>query len=240
VAQYWALIAAAGSGRRMAAVQPKQYLRLLGKTVLEHSLDRLLALPRITGATLVLSADDDYWDALDYRPLKPLWRAEGGRERVHSVFKGLQQLAEYAAADDWVLVHDAARPCVRPADLEHLCDTLADDAVGGLLAVPVKDTLKQSDAQACVTTTLDRSALWHAQTPQMFRLGLLRQALAKVLQQGEIVTDEAGAVERLGQHVRLVAGHYDNIKITTREDLLLAEYFLSQQLARSGQLGEGC
>ena len=229
MARYWLIMAAAGSGRRMASTVPKQYLQIMGKTVLEHSLDRLLSLPLVAGGVLVLAPDDQHWESLNYRPDKPLWLARGGDERAQSVFNGLQALATRAAEDDWVMVHDAARPCVRQADLIHLCESIRNDPVGGLLAVPVKDTLKQGDAALRVITTVDRSTLWQAQTPQVFRLSVLRQALNTALQQGSLVTDEASAIERLGLPVRLVAGHYDNIKITTQEDILLAEFYLSRQ-----------
>lgn len=222
-------MAAAGSGRRMAADIPKQYLRVVGKTVLEHSLDRVLALPVIAGGVLVLAPGDRRWAALNYRSDKPLWLAGGGGERAQSVYNGLQALAAHAAEDDWVLVHDAARPCVRQADLIRLCETIASDPVGGLLAVPVKDTLKQSNADFRVAATIDRNQLWQAQTPQAFRLAILRQALSATLQQGRLVTDEASAVEYLGLAARLVPGHDDNIKITTQEDILLAEFYLNRQ-----------
>ena len=222
-------MAAAGSGRRMTTTVPKQYLRVLGKTVLQHSLDQLLSLPAIVGGVLVLAPDDRYWSNLAYQSAKPLWIAQGGQERLESVFNGVSLLASQAADDNWVLVHDAARPCVRQADLIRLCETVTNDPVGGLLAVAVKDTLKQGNADDRVMMSVDRSQLWQAQTPQIFRLGLLQKALSAALQQGNAVTDEAGAIEQLGLSARLVPGHYDNIKITTPEDLLLAEFYLSRR-----------
>lgn len=231
MARYWALVAAAGSGQRMGGERPKQYLRLAGRCILEHSLDKLLALPMVAGVVVVLAAADDHWPALRYRTHRPLLTAVGGRERCQSIANGLQALAELAAADDWVLVHDAARPCVRRSDLERLVTSLTDDPVGGLLAVPVRDTLKRADASGRVQSTEPRSGLWHAQTPQLFRYALLREALAAALAAGHTVTDEAAALEALGYSPRLVEGHYDNLKITTPEDLILAERYLQQEPA---------
>lgn len=229
MAGHWLVLAAAGAGRRMGADRPKQYLRLAGRSVLEHSLDRLLALPVVRGAVVVLAADDTGFASLNYASHKPLWRAEGGAERCRSVLNGLLALDGQAAEDDWVLVHDAARPCVRPADLERLVNELADDPVGGLLAVPVRDTLKRADASGRVVATEARDALWQAQTPQMFRYGVLRQALQSGIAAKHPITDEAAAVEALGLRPRLIIGHYDNLKITTAEDLVLAEHCLHQE-----------
>lgn len=225
----WALVVAAGRGQRMGGECPKQYLTLAGRSILEHSLDRLLAPPAIAGGVVVLAADDRRWPKLNYRSAKPLAQATGGAERCQSVLNGLRALAEWAQPDDWVLVHDAVRPCVRQSDLVRLLATLADDPVGGLLAVPVRDTLKRADAQGRVQATESRSTLWHAQTPQMFRLGLLCEALTTALDAGHLVTDEAAALEALGHAPKLVAGHHDNLKITTREDLALAEHYLHRE-----------
>ncbi len=225
----WALVVAAGRGQRMGGDRPKQYLTVAGRSILEHSLDRLLTLPAVVGGVVVLAGDDRYWPALGYRSAKPLLQALGGGERCQSVANGLQVLGEGADVDDWVLVHDAARPCVRRTDLERLLAAVADDPVGGLLAVPVRDTLKRADAAGRVRGTEARATLWHAQTPQMFRVGLLREALDRAFADGFMVTDEAAAVEALGHAPRLVAGHYDNIKITTAEDLALAERYLRQE-----------
>jgi len=158
-----------------------------------------------------------------------LIRADGGKERCHSVLNGLNALSDSALTDDWVLVHDAARPCVRQQDLRLLIDTLADHAVGGLLGRPVHDTIKKTDARGVVTGTVERDCLWHAYTPQMFRYGLLRAALTKALEDGYEVTDEASAMEHAGHRPLMVEGHADNIKITRPEDLPLAEYYLQQQ-----------
>ncbi|WJW76597.1 2-C-methyl-D-erythritol 4-phosphate cytidylyltransferase [Thiohalobacter sp. IOR34] len=229
MARYWAMVPAAGVGRRMAADRPKQYLTLGDRTVLEHSLDALYACRRIAAVVVARADDDPYWDGLSLNYDRPLWQAPGGAERCDSVRNGLAVLAEHAHDDDWVLVHDAARPCLRQEDLQKLMDSLRDHPVGGLLAVPVRDTMKQADAANQVALTLDRSQLWHALTPQMFRFDALRAALARAEARGEAVTDEASAMELAGGHPQLVEGHADNIKITRPEDLALAEFYLQRQ-----------
>ncbi len=219
----------------MAAGHPKQYLSLAGKTVIEQSLDSLLKHPAISGAVVAISKDDEYWAELGYQHSKPLWTAPGGDERCDSVLNALQCLLQTADRNDWVLVHDAARPCVRQEDITQLIECCKQHPVGGILAIPVKDTIKQAeatgDAHATTTTitaTIDRSTLWQAQTPQMFRLGELHDALTQALAAGMAVTDEASALEWAGKSPVLVEGHGDNIKITCPEDLPLAQFFLSQ------------
>ena len=228
---YWAVIPAAGVGKRMRADVPKQYLPLCGKPVIVHTLERLAAHPAISGLVVALSEDDAYWADLDLSLDKPLWRAAGGVERCHSVLNALHVLAAHARDDDWVLVHDAARPCARTEDISLLIETIGEEDIGGLLAVPVRDTMKRSTEENTVVDTLDRSHLWHALTPQIFRLGQLRDALARALEDEALVTDESSAMERASYKPRLVEGHADNIKITRPEDLLLAEFYLRQQEA---------
>ena len=229
----WAIIPAAGVGARMGANCPKQYLPLSGRTVIEHSLDALLNHLEICGAVVAISETDGYWADLAYQHEKPVHKAQGGTERCHSVLNALHVLAEFASADDWVLVHDAARPCVRQDDITQLIERCQSHAVGGILAVPVKDTIKQSfkqsDQNPLIRKTIDRDSLWHAQTPQMFRLGMLRDALQQALADGVSITDEASALEHAGQHPLLVEGHADNLKITRPEDLPLAEFYFSQR-----------
>jgi 2-C-methyl-D-erythritol 4-phosphate cytidylyltransferase len=217
---FWALIPAAGVGSRMGADRPKQYLELAGKTILEHSLACFLDHPRLRGVVVSLAPDDPYWPTLACAQDSRIVRAAGGRERADSVLGGLQRLSELGAQEcDWVLVHDAARPNLQRSDLELLLAELADDPVGGLLAVPVRDTLKRAGSDGRVLQTVDRSPIWQAYTPQMFRLGLLRRALAQALAAEVAITDEASAVEWLGQAPRLVEGRADNLKITRPEDL---------------------
>lgn len=229
--RYWAVVPAAGVGSRMAAAKPKQYLPLCGKTVLEHTLDRLAAQPQLSGLVIALAPADPYWQTLDPDCTLPLWRVDGGAERCHSVLNALESLRERAAAHDWVLVHDAARPCVRNSDIDRLIENVGHHGVGGLLATPVRDTMKRCDASGTVISTVPREDLWHALTPQMFRLEPLWEALQRAIAEGALVTDEASAMERAGLAPRVVPGHSDNIKITRPEDLALARFHLEQQEA---------
>ena len=223
----WAVVPAAGAGRRMSTNIPKQYLRLGEKTVLEHTLDTLLACPQLAGVVVALSADDGYWPDLQdrYSPER-LEIVTGGTERCHSVLNGLAHLAGKADTDDWVLVHDAARPCVRLSDIEKLIETLLATSDGGLLGVPVADTMKQVDGNDRVTGTVAREGLWHAYTPQMFRLGRLRTAMQHAIDNDLLVTDEASAMELAGYLPHMVQGQRDNIKITVPSDLELAAFYL--------------
>ncbi|NBA95366.1 2-C-methyl-D-erythritol 4-phosphate cytidylyltransferase [Pseudomonas sp. R5(2019)] len=217
---FWAVIPAAGIGARMAADRPKQYLELGGRTILEHSLDCFLDHPCLKGVVVSLAADDPYWPHLQSARDARIQRAAGGRERADSVLNALLLLHEQGAADDdWVLVHDAARPNLARTDLDKLLAELADDPVGGLLAVPARDTLKRADARGRVSATVDRSTIWQAFTPQMFRLGALHRALADSLVADAAITDEASAIEWAGQAPRLIEGRSDNIKVTRPEDL---------------------
>jgi len=224
--KYWAVVPAAGSGTRMGADKPKQYLSILHKTIIEHTLERLLRHEFIAGVAVAISAADDYWSSLRLNTQKSVVVAEGGQERCHSVINALNALNEIASEEDWVLVHDAARPCVRLQDIDKLIHDLEGHAVGGILAVPVHDTIKLSSAAGEIVETVDRRNLWQAQTPQMFRLGALRAALQQAIRDGFMVTDEASAMEHVGEKPKLVEGHTDNIKVTRPEDLPLAEFFL--------------
>lgn len=217
---FWAVIPAAGVGARMQADRPKQYLEIAGCTVLEHTLNCFLTHPQLRTIVVSVATDDPYWPLLPCAAHPRIVRAHGGQERADSVLNGLNQLVALGAnAEDWVLVHDAARPNLARSDLDTLLTTLAADAVGGLLAVPVRDTLKKVGADGRVQTTLDRRPVWQAYTPQMFRLGVLREALAAALAAGVAVTDEASAIEAFGLAPRVVEGRADNLKITRPEDL---------------------
>jgi len=227
--KYWAVVPAAGVGKRMQADRPKQYLEIDGRPLIEYAITRLMANPHIEGVVVAISADDEYWPALEIALAKPLWVVEGGVERCHSVLNALQELATRAKDDDWVLVHDAARPCVRAEDITRLIEQLANDPVGGLLAVPVRDTMKRAAANQRVITTEEREGLWHALTPQMFRYGKLRHALEQAIEDESLVTDEASAMELVEYEPLLVEGHADNIKVTRPEDLALAAFYLQQQ-----------
>jgi 2-C-methyl-D-erythritol 4-phosphate cytidylyltransferase len=204
----------------MAADRPKQYLMLGGITILEHSLNCFLGHPSLLGVVVSLATDDPFWPSLACASDPRLQRAAGGRERADSVLSALLHLhAQGAADDDWVLVHDAARPNLSRDDLDKLLSSLANDPVGGLLAVPARDTLKRADAHGRVSETVDRSTIWQAYTPQMFRLGALHRALADSLVADVAITDEASAIEWAGHAPRLVEGRSDNIKVTRPEDL---------------------
>lgn len=223
----WAVIPAAGRGERMSAGGPKQYRTLCGRSVLEHALAPFLAHQGIHGIVVVLAAADQAWDALACARNARIRTARGGAERMFSVANGVQALEGDAARDDWVLVHDAARPCLRAQDLDRLIAELEEDDVGGLLAIPVADTVKRAeDSAARVVATLERGGLWAAQTPQMFRYDLLRRALAFCAERNQAVTDEAAAVEALGLRPRLVVGSTRNVKVTCDDDLHLAEAIL--------------
>lgn len=224
--RFWVVLPAAGSARRMGATVPKQYLPLAGRTVIEWSLAPFLAHPRVAGIVVVLAERDEHWARTVLAGHSKIMTTSGGAERMDSVLAGLEILHGQAAPDDWVLVHDAARPCLATADLERLLGELNDDSVGGLLAAPVVDTLKRADDSGRVTQTVARDKLWRALTPQMFRRDMLERALRSALAQGVPVTDESQAVEALGLQPRLVAGDADNLKITLPEDLPRAERIL--------------
>lgn len=217
---FWVVIPAAGVGSRMRADRPKQYLQLGGRTILEHTLDCFLAHPNLRGLVVSLAADDPWWPSLACASDSRIHRAPGGAERADSVLGGLHLLEKLGAGvNDWVLVHDAARPNLTREDLDRLLGELADDPVGGLLAVPVRDTLKRVGLDGRVLETIDRSVIWQAYTPQMFRLGALEEALAGALAEKVAITDEASALEWTGQSPRLIEGRADNLKITRPEDL---------------------
>lgn len=216
MAKKYVLIPAAGSGSRMGSHTPKQYLPLLGKPLIQHTIDIFAGHPAIAGVFVLVAPGD----------AQPLQRCElldcGGETRAETVLNGLRRLALHP--DDWVLVHDAARPCLSRSGLNRMLEALESDTVGGLLAVPVADTLKRGDAEQRVAQTLPREGVWQAQTPQMFRYGILREALETM--GGDIATDEAQAVERLGFAPRLVLGERNNLKVTFPEDMEMANMVL--------------
>jgi 2-C-methyl-D-erythritol 4-phosphate cytidylyltransferase len=226
----FALIPAAGSGRRLAAESPKQYLRLAGQPMLWHAVNSV-CVAAVESVFVVLAPDDKTYGSHDWTrfagKLEPLYC--GGETRRDSVYNGLVAAMAAVDADDWVLVHDAARPCLPGEDLRRLIDEASADAVGGILALPIADTVKRAADEAGVPrirATEDRAALWLAQTPQMFRVGLLAQALRAA--KGRI-TDEAGAVEEMGLHPRIVKGSRDNLKVTYPEDVAIAEAILASR-----------
>lgn len=221
---HYAIVPAAGSGARFGGELPKQYRLLAGRPLIFHALSTLCRCPWIDRVWVVLAADDAHWCDTDWSVLGPKLESVfcGGETRAASVRNGLRAAETALDDDDWVLVHDAARPCLSQTHLQSMIDELGDDPVGGILAIPVADTLKRADADGRIEATPSRDRLWQAQTPQMFRAGILRDALDRAPQ----VTDEAGAVEALGLRPRLVAGDASNFKVTYAADLALAELVL--------------
>jgi 2-C-methyl-D-erythritol 4-phosphate cytidylyltransferase len=223
----WCVVPAAGRGTRVGGDCPKQYLPLAGKPLIEHTLARLAAHPRIAGLLVTLSAGDMWWREFGSLHGKPVLATVGGAERSDSVLAGLDALPADVADDDFVLVHDAARPCMRQADISRLIE-LATVVDGGLLGAPLRDTLKRADGDGRSESTEPRDQRWRAFTPQMFRRGPLTLALREAQRRGVNVSDEAMAMELAGFAPLLVEGAEDNIKVTTAADFALAEFLLGR------------
>ena len=219
-----ALIPAAGVGARMGTARPKQYAKLVGKPMLQHVMETFVAAPQIDHVYVVVSADDAYINDLPAMPRVSILRC-GGATRQASVINGLAAMAEAVNPDDWVLVHDAARPGLTVELIDKLVSFVKDDEVGGLLALPVVDTIKRSNGHGRAEQTVARDLLWAAQTPQMFRYQRLLEALRNV----NDITDEASAIEALGLHPKLVEGSARNFKVTLPEDMQAAERYLSER-----------
>ena len=225
---YWAVVPAAGVGKRMGSNIPKQYLSLCGLPVIEHTISRLLSHTGIKAVTVALGSDDEWWESVPSRSRAR--RVDGGAERCHSVLNGLRALLDTGAEPrDRVLVHDAVRPCLRGEDIDRLMDIVGDYEGGGLLGLPVRDTMKRVNPDGCIHETVARNQLWHALTPQLFPLEILHDALKKTIDTHCLVTDEAQAMEFAGHHPRMVEGRPDNIKITRKNDMGLAELYLRGQ-----------
>ncbi len=225
--KFWGIVPAAGVGKRMNADRPKQYLQLSNtQTVIEHTLTRLIDAQVFEKIVVAISDGDPYWDVPISKHEKII-RAAGGQERADSVLNALAQIENQASENDWVLVHDAARPCITTEDIEKLIFELKDDEIGGILALSSHDTLKDVDGVQ-ILSTHDRNRIWRALTPQMFRYGALKNAL-QIHQGNNAITDEASALEMQGFSPKIVEGRSDNIKITRPEDLALAQFYLSQQ-----------
>ncbi len=232
---FWAIIPAAGVGHRMGAGIAKQYMPLADSTVIQESMSCFLRHPKISAITIALHAEDQSWSSLDIPANKPIYTVIGGVTRAHSVQIALQRIKREAKDDDFVLVHDAARPCLQYSDLDSLLQKLVEDKVGGILAMPVSDTIKQANAKqknsddVNIASTIDRTSLWKAYTPQMFRVATLDKALKYCFKNNIKITDEASAVEALGLNVKLILGREDNIKITRADDIALAEAIIKSQ-----------
>ncbi len=226
VASCWVVIPAAGSGKRMGIEVPKQYIELNDMTMLEHSVSSLLYDQRILGIKIVVDLEQDLH--LDLPNLKDpkVSFVQGGTERSDSVLAGLSDLINITDETDWVLVHDAARPCVRPSEINQLIDIVTQSGIGGVLAQKITDTVKRTDSNGLVNETVQRECLWRAFTPQMFPIGLLRESLLAAKAANITVTDEAAAMERMGHPVQLIPGLSTNIKITVPADFEFARTFL--------------
>lgn len=229
-ARIWAVVPAAGAGRRMGTATPKQYLDLGGRAVLSHTLERLAATPSLHGIVVAISADDHRFGSLPVPRTVPVVTAPGGRERAESVVSALRVIAASgcdAGTRDWALVHDAVRPCLHPDDLGRLVEAALGGDDGALLATPTRDTMKRV-VDGRVVDTVPREALWHALTPQMYPVPELLAALEQAARDGIQVTDETQAMERAGHRPKVVHGRADNLKITRPEDLALAAWFLAR------------
>ncbi|WP_455846087.1 2-C-methyl-D-erythritol 4-phosphate cytidylyltransferase [Pantoea agglomerans] len=220
-----AVVPAAGVGSRMQAACPKQYLTIGQFTLLEHSVARLLAHPAVKQVIVPVSIDDGWFDSLPLAQDPRILRVTGGDTRAESVLAGLNAIKH----SEWVLVHDAARPCLHPDDLARLLAVREYSKVGGILAAPVRDTMKRAEpGKTAIAHTVEREDLWHALTPQFFPHQLLTACLTRALHEGATITDEASALEYCGYHPLLVSGRSDNIKVTRPEDLALAAFYLTQ------------
>ena len=227
--EYWAIVPAAGSGQRFGSEVAKQFQPLGDHLVAQHSLSRLLNVSCIKKIIVPCDSYSVYWPQIPAASDSRVELVGGGSERVHSVLQGLQAIADQAANDDWVLVHDMARPCITSGDINKLIAELVDHPVGGILATSVSDTLKRVAVDNIIQSTADRSLYRAAQTPQMFRYGLLVKALETMLEEGQTPTDEASAIEYLEKKKKIIEGRRDNIKITHREDLTIAAAIMNQQ-----------
>jgi 2-C-methyl-D-erythritol 4-phosphate cytidylyltransferase len=229
VPKLYAVVPASGVGTRMQADRPKQYLTLLNATILEHTLNRLLAFSAIEKIIVVVSPEDKYWPQLSIRNHPKIDTCHGGAQRYHSVLNGLKYLKNNLAIDQMsqVMVHDAARPCIKQSDLQKLLDSACEQ--GSLLGLQVRDTMKRTNASGHVLTTVVRNNLWHALTPQMAPLRILQQAIQKSLDDNINITDEASALEHFGLSPKMIAADPSNIKITQPDDLALAEAYLLKE-----------
>ena len=224
----WVILPAAGFGSRFSKTELKQYQMIQEQTVLEHTVSRLNQLP-LAGYVLAIGAQEDVAKTLPLSHLDKAHFCLGGAERVNSVLNALEYLSEIASEEDWVLVHDAARPCVSQSSLIDLVNTAIQTDQAAILGIPVRDTLKRVVKSHDIETTVDRSTLWQAQTPQMAKLGTLKRAIQQALADGVTITDEASALEHIDEPVQVVQGRSDNIKITYPDDLELAKLILAVQ-----------
>ena len=227
--KYWAIVPAAGIGKRFSADIPKQFHQLNGSLVAQHTLSRLLSIRILEAIISPCDSSSGYWSKVPAASHPRVSLISGGQQRADSVLNGLLAIQPMAKADDWVLVHDMARPCILPTSIGKLITEVADHSVGGILATPINDTLKIVTPQRNIVSTVNRAEYRAAQTPQMFRYGLLKKAIEGMLDNNKIPTDEATAIEYAGLQAIVVDGRQDNIKITRREDLAIAEAIMKNQ-----------
>lgn len=223
--QFTVVVPAAGIGKRMNSECPKQYLKINQKCIIEHTIERLLSHPNINNIVVALSAHDEVFSTLDVSKQTNVATVIGGSERYDSVLAGINTLT----VDDWVLVHDAARPCITHQDITSLIQHCLNNDHGAILATPVRDTMKRSDARQQIVRTESRDNLWHAQTPQMYKCQQLRIAIEQAIANNLTITDESSAIEYAGLASAIVSGREDNIKITRPSDFTLAAFILNQQ-----------
>ena len=209
--KYWVVIPAAGEGLRMGVDKPKQYISINNKTIIEHTIDCFIYREEIEKIIVAISKEDEFWSTLEISDHDKIMTVSGGKERYQSVLNSLKMLSSEAEDDDWVMVHDAARPCLNQSAIDRLIIQLKGHDIGGILAMPCRDTMKRSNDTGEIDETVERQSLWHAQTPQMFKYGKLLLAIQDALKNKAVVTDEAMAVERLGFKPMLVLGHQGNI-----------------------------
>jgi 2-C-methyl-D-erythritol 4-phosphate cytidylyltransferase len=229
--KYWAIVPAAGTGKRFSADIPKQFHHLNGSLVAQHTLSRLLSIPVIETIVCPCDTSSGYWSKIPAIENPRVRLVTGGDQRAHSVINGLVSIHDIAHRNDWVLVHDMARPCIAPASIGRLITQVGNHPVGGILASAINDTLKVVSPQGDIVSTVNRAEYRAAQTPQMFRYGLLFDAIQSMLDSKKIPTDEASAIEYAGKQAIVVEGRQDNIKITRREDLVIAEAIMKNQEA---------
>jgi len=222
----YAVVPAAGIGSRMKADRPKQYLLLNNKTILEYTLEALLSFTPIEKIILPLSVNDPYWSKLNISHHEKIMTCKGGKERCHSVLNGLNTLLQNGAKkDDWVMVHDVARPCIQLEDLNNLYNNATEQGV--ILGLMVRDTMKRTNENGSILKTIERKNLWHALTPQLASIGILHNAIEQALHDGIHITDEASALEYIKCQPKMLAGSPSNIKVTHPQDLMLANAFLN-------------
>jgi 2-C-methyl-D-erythritol 4-phosphate cytidylyltransferase len=229
IPKIWAILPAAGAGKRFSTQKPKQFFELNGQLVAEHSLRRLRAVPQIEKIIIPCDIDCTLWSQVPSIQQSNVKQVKGGEQRSHSVLNGLISLDQVASDNDWVLVHDIARPCITPADINKLIDAVENHPAGGILTARVNETLKKVSSDQQIEATVDRAQYLMAQTPQIFKFSLLKTAIENCLKAGVMPTDEAFAIEHSGLPVLAVEGRQDNIKITRQEDLAIASAILNSQ-----------